>query len=455
MIKNFLLFVLISISFIFFIDLWTIAYSIVIYTIGFLCISLVDKNKLSLRIYQSIFLFGLIYIYLCFIYMSSHNYSYLLAWDIENYFLPNVEYFLEFNNIFKAEKENFNDFNILSRYQSGYFAYLIPFAYLSKYLGSNLYISMQFSTLIMACFSGILINKLMLVNNINKKSAYKYTLIICLLSVVFFYSTQLLRDIQVMFFYLLAIYYTFKSDFSFVNLLKIIFIVLVSCTLRVETGLFLALTIPIYLYLTMNKGKNRNLAILSSILIFIISIFLLGLKSSEISEILANNSDYYLESDKGTGVIGTLQNIPIIGSILAIFYNAIQPFPFWLKLSNSFDINRSEMYNIMVFPLAIASFFNFIVLFFISFFMLNRKIRKNVTPNIPKPLILNIYAGLLYLYIQATVIDQRRLMAYYIIFYILFFVILKNLSLQDKKNLLYLSFMTYFSLQLVALILKG
>jgi hypothetical protein len=451
MIKNFLLFVLISISFIFFIDLWTIAYSIVIYTIGFLCISLVDKNKLSLRIYQSIFLFGLIYIYLCFIYMSSNNYSYLLAWDIENYFLPNVEYFLEFNNFLKAERENFNNFNILSRYQSGYFAYLIPFAYLSKYLGSNLYISMQFSTLIMACFSGILINKLMLVNNINKKSAYKYTLIICLLSVVFFYSTQLLRDIQVMFFYLLAIYFTFKSDFSFLNLIKILLVVLISCTLRVETGLFLAITIPIYLYLTINKGKKRNLAILSSILIFLISIFIIGLKINDIYQILQNNNDFYFESDKGDGVIGKLQNIPFLGSLLAIIYNALQPLPFWLYFDAPLEDNRPQMYNIMTFPLFFSSLFNWMV---ISSLFFVKDLSRKMSLELSRPLLCNMLAGFLFLYIQASVIDQRRLMAYYIVFYIAFFIIYEKLSKQDKYKILLLGIGSYSIFQILILLIK-
>ncbi|MDM1301952.1 hypothetical protein HXZ75_10025 [Acinetobacter indicus] len=387
--------------------------------------------------------------------MSNNNFQYLLAWDIENYFLPNVKYFLEFNNFFEAQKENWKNFNLLSRYQSGYFAYLIPFAYLSNFIGSNLYLSMQFSTLLIACFSGVLVNKLILLNGISRNEAYKFTLIIFLCSVVFFYSTQLLRDIQVMFFYLLAIYFTFKSDFSFKNLLKIIAIILISCTLRVETGLFLAITIPIYLYLTVQKGKKRDLALLSSILVFLIFVFVIGVKFNEIMQLLQNNSEYYLESDKGTGVIGLLQSIPVLGSVLAIIYNAIQPFPFWLKLSNAFDINRPEMYNIMVFPLAIASFFNFIVLVFISYFIINNKVRDKVLIEIKKPLILNIYAGLLYLYIQATVIDQRRLMAYYIIFYILFFIILRTLSLKDRKNILLISCILYFSLQFIAFIIKA
>jgi len=452
MAKNLLLFFLMSIFFMFFIDIWTILFSFLVYILGFLLILFFDKKKYNLKIYQVVYGVGSIYIYICFLYMSSNNYSYLLAWDIENYFLPQVEYFLEFNNIFVAQKENWKEFNLLSRYQSGYFSYLIPFAYLSEYLGSNLYISMQFSTLLMASFSSIVINKIMLVNNIGKNYAYKYTLIISLFSVVFFYSTQLLRDIQVMFFYLLAIYYTFKLDFSFLNLLKIIIIVFISCTLRIETGLFLAITIPIYLYLTIEKTKKRDIAILASILVFLLFVLFIGMKFTEITHILQKNSDYYLESDKGSGVIGALQNIPIIGSILAIVYNAIQPFPFWLKLSDSYDFDKPEMYNIMVFPLSIASFFNFLVLFFILFFIFNVKIRKNIFPLIKKPLILNIYAGFLYLYIQSSVIDQRRLMAYYVVFYILFYIIWMNIMKNDRVRLFLCALFTYIILQLFAFV---
>ena len=437
-------------------DFSTIILAIIIYFFGIFSIFLTFKDKTrfinSLKVYQIIYLWGYIYIIFCYIYMISNNYSHLLAWDIENYFLPNIRFFLEYGSLIQAEKENWKDFNLLSRYQSGYFGYLIPFAYLSQYLGSILYVSMQFSTLLIASLSGSLIYNLLCCNNINEKKSFKYTLVICLFSVLFFYSTQLLRDIFVMFLYLLGIYFTFNTIFSWINLLKILIVVIFSFTLRVETGIFLILLIPMYLILTMQSSKKRDIAIFSSVVISLLGLVFLSINFSQIFSILNDNSDIYLESDKGTGVIGTLQSIPIIGSILAILYNAIQPLPFWSKYQIHGSFDRPEVYNIMTFPLSFASFFNWIVIFFILTFVFHNKIRKKVIPFVSKPLLYQLYLGILFLYIQSSVIDQRRLMAYYVVFYIFFYIIWVNISKNDKGRLFMCALSSYVVLQLFALI---
>lgn len=445
-------YVLVSVFSIILIDFYTVIFSNIIFFLGLFLLFITNKNKECINIYQIIYTIGYLYICISYWYMIDSNYTYLLAWDIENYFLPKVRSFLEYGSLVQAEKENWKDFNLLSRYQSGYFGYLIPFAYLSQYLGSILYVSMQFSTLLIASLSGPLIYNLLCVNNIDKKKSFNYTLIICLFSVLFFYSTQLLRDVPVMFLYLLGIYFTFNTIFSWINLLKILIVVIFSFTLRVETGIFLMLLIPVYLILTIQASKKRNIAILSSVIVFLLGLTFLAINFSQIFLILNDNSEIYLESDKGTGVIGTLQNIPIIGSILAILYNAIQPFPFWSKYQINGSFDRPEVYNIMTFPLSFASFFNWIVIFFILTFAFHNKIRKKVIPFVSRPLLYQLYLGILFLYIQALVIDQRRLMAYYVVFYIFFYIIWVNISKNDKGRLFMCALSSYVVLQLFALI---
>lgn len=433
-------------------EISTVLYSVFVYFFGILILFFMDKKdiKVSLKIYQTIYIFGYLYISACYIYMNSKGYSYLLAWDVENYFLPKTREFLEYGGVLKAELANFENFNLFSRYQSGYFAYLIPFAYLSNYLSANLYVSMQFSTLVIAAFSGPLIYKLLCVNNIELKKSYKYSLVISLFSIIFFYSTQLLRDIQVMFLYLLGIYLTFNKEFSINNLLKIFVIIFLSCTLRIETGIFLLVLVPIYIISTSQKSNKKDLAILLSMVVSVIFLVFIFLNYNQIYNILSNNSEVYFESDKGQGVIGILQKTPIIGNILAIFYNAIQPLPFWIVFDAPIQDNRPQIFNIMAYPLFFSSFFNWFSLFTIFTFLSSSNVKKSIRGKVDKTLLYHLFSGFIFLYIQAFVVDQRRLMAYYVVFYILTFIIFRYSSLQNKRMLILVSVITYFSMQILA-----
>src|SRR5690606_17190557 len=153
-------------------------------------------------------------------------------------------------------------------------------------------------------------------NNIEDKKSYQYALIICLFSIVFFYSTQLLRDIHVMFFYLLGMYLAFNKEFSLINFLKIFLVIIISCTLRIETGLFLFLLLPIYIISSLEKSNKKDYTIFFSIIISVLFIIFIIVNFNQIFNILSQNSEIYFESDKGDGVIGNLQKIPFLGSFL-------------------------------------------------------------------------------------------------------------------------------------------
>lgn len=459
MIMNFLFFFLVSLFGVFAFDFPTVAFALCIYIFGLGVISatnLKDKENLRyiIKIYQIVFTAGFFYACICYLYMMSNSYSYLLAIDIDSYFMPVTESFIQYGSVTTAMSENWAGYNFFSRYHSGYFGYLIPFAYLSDYLGANLYVSMQFSTLVIASLSGVIIYKLLLFNSFEAKKAYKYAIIICLFSVLFFYSTQMLRDIHIMFLYLLGIYLTFKKEFSTSQLVKLIFVILLSCTLRIETGLFQFVLVPVYLLLTMQRSKKKTAVLLVSAAIAIAGMAMAAIYFNKITSIFTANSEYYFESDKGSGVIGNLQRIPVAGNALAVVYNAVQPLPFWLKFEASAEDYRPEMYNPMTFPLSFAAFFNWIALFFIFAFIFIKKIRKKVSYSISKPLLYQLYIGAIFLYIQATVISQRRLMAYYVIFYILFFIIFTSVTKKTRGTLMLGAASSYAMLQFFSLLYK-
>lgn len=438
------------------VDFQTVLYVVFIYFFCFFLIFVFDFKylNLNLKIYNIIFSLGSIYISFCYGYMTENSYDYLLSPDISAYFLPKTIDFLQYNSLIKAEYYNWVDFDFFGRNHVGFFSYLIPFIYLADYFDSNYYVSMQYSTLIISCFSGVLISYLLRVNGIGIYNSYIYSILICLFSTIFIYSTQLLRDVLVMFFYLLGIYYTFNKKVTVLGLLWICLIIFYSCTLRIETGLFLMVLIPIYFLTSYHEGKLSSRLIFFGTFSFLIFLIFLIINQKIILEVLSNNSDIYLESDKGSGVVGTLQKIPLIGSVLSIFYNAAQPIPFWYVLDVPPSDNRPQIYNIMNFPFIAASFLNWLVIFGIFTSIFFKKIRMKVYSNISKTLFYHLIAGLGFLYIQASVIDQRRLLAYYVVFYILFFVIMKNINASEKKNIIVFSSISYMLLHLVSSLLK-
>lgn len=459
MTKYIFLFLLVALVAVFIVDLSTVIMAGFIYFLGLAIIVLanwMNSRKLTpiIKIYQVVFTAGFIYICICYLYMSAHGYNFLLAQDIASYFLPVAESLLEHGSISRAEVENWKGYSFFSRYHYGYFGYLIPFGYLSSYLGANFYVSMQFSTLLVASLSSVIIFKLLTVNQIDHKRAYKYTLVICLFSVIFFYSTQLLRDIHIMFLYLLGIYLTFKTDFSISNLIKIFLIILTSCTLRIETGIYLFYLVPLYLLLTIKYSKNRIIPVLISFVVATGGIIFSGIYFNEFLRVFTQNNEIYLESDKGSGVVGSLQNIPLVGKFLSVAYNAIQPLPFWSKYTATIKDNRPEIFNLMTFPLSFATLLNFIVLFFILVFLFHSKTRARVSQHIPKPLVYHLYFGFIFLYLQSAVIDQRRLMAFYVIFYIFFYIIYTNITISDRKKLMLIAVSSYTVLQAFALFYK-
>lgn len=140
--------------------------------------------------------------------------------------------------------------------------------------------------------------------------------------------------------------------------------------------------------------------------------------------------------------------------MLAIFYNAIQPLPFWLYFDAPLEDNRPQMYNIMTFPLFFSSLFNWTVIFFFISSLFIKGFYKDLLLRFDSPLLYNMLAGFIFLYIQASVVDQRRLMAYYVVFYIAFFIIYESLSKINRYNLLVLSLFSYFLLQISIFLIK-
>lgn len=438
------------------IDFQTVVFALMTYFIGIGIIIFTNKDNLKyiLKIYNISFIVYFSYLLICYIFMAHHNYQYLLAYDPINVYIPTTEFYLAQGNFFNMLTSIWHEHVFLSRNTPGYYTVLTLFGCISSALNANLYVSLQLSTLLFTCFISVVIFRLLLLTNISQTRSYKYAIIISLFSIIFFYSTQILRDVHIALFYLLAILITFTPKFSIVNIVKLLLLIIVTALFRIESGLFLFILIPIYLLLTLQKSKYKIIVATISLGIFIVlAIFAIN-NREEISTIYENNRENYVEGvTEGRGMIANLQKIPVIGDFFSIIYNAIQPLPFWAKMSPSGKDNLgNEVYNIMTFPLVFASFFNWITILYILMWIFSPEIKNRTRQQISKPLQYNLWVGLVFLYLQSSVIAQRRLMGYYCIFYILFFIIYSNLKIEEKKQFNILAILSFVFMQVISVI---
>lgn len=458
MIVHFSLLFIITLFGSYLIDWPTMLYLWVIYLAGIAVASIASKSsdkKTSIKIYQVLFSVGSIYMIAIYMYMISHGYEYLLAYDTIKYFLPMTENFLDAGNYLDALKSIWSDYTFFSRFHIGYFSYSTFFAFIAQYFDANFYVSQQISVLFLYPFVGILLYKLFLINKFDKKKAYKYALITSLFSIIFFYSSIILRDLHILLLYLIGIYYTFKPEFSLITLFKIIIVIYLSILMRIETGLFLTVLIPTYILLTTQSSKYKliifpvSMAILSALLFLSMQYF------NKIMYTFSRNQAGYIENvAEGSGMIATFQNIPIAGDLISIIYTAAQPLPFWRKFSAEGSSLGPETYNIMTFPQSIASFFNWIVIIYIFSWLLSKNIRNKVKGFIRKPLQYHLWIGLVFLFIQAAVVEQRRIMAYYCMYYILFFIIFDRITPKERNQINIVAISSFFLLQIIGIYYK-
>lgn len=437
------------------VDVQSMLFMLFVYLIGVVVnnfFNIGQEAKETSKIFNRIFTLGGIYMLISFAFMTVNNFDFLLAYDPHYYFIPTTKDYLLSGSYWSALESIWNDYDFFNRFQSGYFAYATLFGFLSEGLGANFYLGQQISVLLLFSFVGVIIFKLLKTNNFTVNKSYKYTLLICVFSILFFYSSQILRDTHILLMYLLGIYFTFKKEFTFFNLLKLILVIYLCTTLRLESGLFMMILIPSYLVISLQYSKAKIFVVIFASIIAIGGLVLSNIYLPQFIEVAETHQEAY-GGDKGEGIIGTLQEIPVAGDFAAIIYNAAQPLPFWSRLStNSFNRDDQAVYNAMNFPRSFASFFNWLVFVYIIFWLLNKKIQKRVKPSISKPLTYQLWIGLLFLILQADIISQRRLMPYYVMFYILFFIIYSNLQIEKRKQINFVVVVSFILVQGVAIL---
>lgn len=415
---------------------------------GGLVLSLFATNKNfrwdAVKVYNSLFAIGGIYLLICYMYMVAKSYTFLFASDTPRYFLPLTKAFM--GDSFKESMALiWSNYELLGYFKPGYFTYTVLFGYINQWVGGDLYVSLMISTLMIYSMSGVVFFRLLTLNNFGNGKSVKYAIIVFCCSIILFYSSQILRDIHVLLIYLLVILYTFKP-ISLANILRMMLLTVICATFRIESALFLVMVLLSYTYIpSRQKNKSQSAMILLLLVLLIAGIYFFDDFIAIYDE---NRANYVDDISTGSGVIALLQRIPIIGDILSVIYNFLQPMPCWARMSPPAGTDMFEEYNIMGFPRILASFFNCVVLLTTCIWLFGKR-RNAVWKGLSTPLKMHICLGVIFLLLQSAVIDQRRLMAYYCVFFILFFSILKTYTRRSKQNLLLGALGIYSIIQIV------
>ena len=417
-------------------------------------ISFRSNRSYQIKLFQLSFLSTLLFVLLCYEYMQYHNYEYLLGIDSINAFIPKTMSYIESSDgFFSSIKALFEDYNLFDRSYVGYSFGAIIFGYISVIYDIDIYLSLQLYSVFVGAFIPNILFILFKKNGFDNLKSFKYSLLVFILSPLLLFSSMIARDAHVALLYLIAINFIFTEEFKFKNILYLVLIIFICTLFRPESGLFLLVLIPAYLLLTLHNKRQRVVVILSSLVIIIGLASLAATNHNTISFLFEANQENYVEGvAEGSGMIATFQRVPVIGDFVSIIYNAVQPLPFWAHFTVPKGSDRIEMYNIMTFPKSISSFFNWFVIVYILFWIFSKRLRRNTKGYISKPLKFQLWIGLVFLYMQSAVISQRRLMAYYCMFYILFFIIYNHIGAKNKKQITITAIFSFIALQIIGII---
>lgn len=263
---------------------------------------------------------------------------------------------------------------------------------------------------IFGILSSLLVYRLFLLY-FDPRVSYKYTLIFALCSPFLIYSTVILRDIVIAFFYLL-VYDIVLRDFKVRSIIPILLLTVLTLGCRLYSGLFLLSFLLFYIYKGISSTRYAKPMIIIAGLIFvgIVSQYVLG------SEILTHSQEElngYVEydADRSTGFSAKLAGLPSGAKELALsIYSQVHPFPFYelVKLAN----NAPTLLLSIVKSLSVLWwYFIFYGLCYALF------IKKKVfVYNLFDYMLFGIIA--IYIVLNSTQIDVRRIMAVYPLIYL-------------------------------------
>jgi hypothetical protein len=278
------------------------------------------------------------------------------------------------------------------------------------------------------------------------KNVVGYILVYSLLGYNLFYSSLLLRDIPIAFFFSLAFLIVLRGE-KLRDLIYLLVLNGIVWTFRIENGIFFVSFIFVYLY----KIKGHGLNLKSMFMIYFLPLLIMvniQWISENINFLNINYIEYidYSKIKASSSSLGDqLNNLPIgIREISKTLYSQIIPFPFGANIEE----NKLGVFWIVG---AIPSVFWFLV-----WFSIINIATKNIADlkHIDTIMLMLFFIAIIYLIGNSSHFHTRRLVAVYPIIYFVFVILFNRISSNMKLKLLGQGMFAYFSLNFVYYIIK-
>jgi len=414
--------------------------------VGVIFIKLNFNNKFfiqTFKIFKISFLSYLFFVIITnFLYVQNPLNEYFVHSDQTTFYRYSIQLSVyDWSSLFAVI---FDDNQFLFRNNAGAVFLFTAITKISKLLdGTNIIIMKSLIVLFGSLIPPFIYNLLCLNNNIKKP--FVYTLFFIFLSHNFFFSTILLRDIIISFFFIWLIYLTLKI-FSYKNLLVSIFIVFTTVTLRPASGLFMFLLLIAYIFnnLYAISSINRRTYVISAFLLLsAISTYFIYEINSRIELSITSMRNYQYKSEiYEDGLRNRVNALPIYISTPANFLlSQMLPFPYYGHLSGQKN-NEENIFRIVE---SNAGFFWFTVWVFIVFTFFKKILFKNLEL-IYKVLFI---IAIIFIVGNTVEINIRRTMAVYPILYIISCNGINLLTKSDFRNISFISILLYLTLHII------
>jgi len=390
-------------------ELSTLFLSIIIYIVGLLYSIKVPTEKRN----YSIKLFFVVYtVYVISAYIFSISFQ-----NGQHFLLSDPLSFIERSNFYNPNYDNFsalyNSYIGFSDSNELYNLYLKYMVFLgNNYLGGT---NIFYITLLHSCFgilsSAVLFRVLLL--SFNDRKAYYYTLIFSIFSVIHFYSSVIIRDIIILYFYLLGLEIVIQR-FSKKRLIFLIFYCIVILGIRLYSGLYFFTFIILYIYIHLKESRFRFI----SMLLFFLFLVLIILSSQFLLDLSINELNIYdqystTRSQDLGGLSSYLINLPNgIKQIVLTLYSQFHPFPPYAPLKDASTFSQLYMSSV-VFLYSIFwafIFFPLLVLLFSKHCFLKMSLLDKLL----------LIISIMFITINTIQIDIRRMMPVYPILYMIY-----------------------------------
>ncbi|BEI58438.1 hypothetical protein GCM10007041_18810 [Butyricimonas faecihominis] len=293
----------------------------------------------------------------------------------------------------------------------GYLFYITALAYVANSLFDGNHLLLQFlGSGLFGSLASIVLFKIYS-RYLNAKKAYTNTWILSFCSVVFFYSFQLLRDIHIYFFYLVA-FNILLDRFRVKGVVTLILITIIVFQLRFANGLFCLALLVYYFYKQFRKYKW----LLPLFIIIVISIFLKYFWEDYYSVVQAMNRYMeFTEEAIGTeqGLSAVIVQLPSgIKETVSFLNFMLQPFPSWNGLLESINIFNGI---VEILPVIYQLFWFFVFALTVKWLIFDKKFKE-----LPLDMRWLLIIVFIFICLNLSNPNQRRIMCAYPIIFLVY-----------------------------------